>query len=605
MLFQSKNKKSNLGLTLIEVVIAIAIFLMIGVAIYNAYVGMFKMITGARVQLIATALANEQMEIIRNMPYQDVGLQDGVPAGALSRFQTLTRDGVSFSVRLSISDIDNPFDGQIGSTTYPDLAPNDYKLVEAEISCPTCQNLQPFTISTYVAPKNLENNSGNGALFVQVLDANGAPVTLADVNIVLASSTNPVNINERTNQSGFFQLVNTYPANLAYQIIVSKTGYSSERTYASGEAGIANPVKLNATVVAGQVTQLSFGIDRLANLELKTMTKTCTPIASVPITWQGTKLLGTNPNVLKVDQTLSTDAGGKLILNNIEWDTYRFSASLSGYALVGSLPLQSLNIAPASNNDIKIVLAPSTGRGLLVSVRDGASSLPLSDATVSISGPSPSQSLITNQGFWVQSDWSAGAGQTYWSALDKFATSDGNIDYASTTGQLSLVKTGATYVSSGYLESSIFDTGSATTSYIQLAISPSTQASTTGAGSVRLQLASSNDQATTTWNYTGPDGTDQTFYNATSTTINAVVNNNRYLRYKLYLQTADLNVSPTISDISLTYSSECLPFGQVFFDNLNNGTYTVTVSHDAYQDFGTTFNVNDTWQFLEIPLNAL
>lgn len=592
-------------MTLIEVVVAIAVFLIMATAIYDGYVSVFKMVTGSRVQLSAVALANEQLEIIRNMPYQDVGLIDGLPAGKLSRFQTITRDNIPFSVRLSIQDIDDPFDGQIGSTTAPDLAPNDYKLAEVEISCATCQNFKPFMVSTYVGPKNLENNTGNGALFVQVLDSSGKPVTVADVHIVLASSTAPVDITERTNQNGMFQLVNTYPANLAYQISVSKTGYSSDRTYALGEAGIANPVKPSVTVLAGQVTQISFVIDPVASLQVTTMTRTCTPVVSVSMGWQGTKLLGTNPDFLKVNQTLMTGSNGSLTLNSVESDTYRFTPNLSGYVLVGSLPLQSLSIAPSSSNQIKMVLAPANGQGLLVSVRDGATSLPLSNAIVQISGPEGDQSLITDQGFWVQSDWSGGPGQSLWSEVDRFDNSDGQLNYSSSTGQLKLASEAGIYASDGYLVSSAFDTGSATTSYIQLAVSPLTQVASTGPLSVRLQLASADDPATTTWNYSGPDGTADTYYTATTTAINAVVNNQRFLRYKLFLHTDDTSVSPTLYDLSFTYSSECLPFGQVYFDNLNNGAHTISVSHAGYQDTVASTTINGTWQFLEVPLLSL
>ena len=605
MLKPQSQSTANAGMTLIEVVIATAVFLVVATAIYDGYVSVFKMVTGARVQLSAVALANEQLEIIRNMPYQDVGLIGGLPAGKLSRFQTISRNNIPFSVRLSIRDIDDPFDGQIGSSTAPDLAPNDYKLAEVEISCAICQGFNPFAVSTYVSPKNLENNTGNGALFVQVLDSSGQPVVAADVHIVLASSTSPVDITERTNQSGMFQLVNTYPANIAYQITVSKTGYSSDRTYAPGEAGIANPVKPSATVVAGQVTQLSFVIDPVSSLQVKTMTRTCTSVPNVSTTWQGTKLLGTNPDLLKINQTLTTDGLGSLILSGVEPDTYRFTPNLAGYVLVGSLPLQSLLITPASSNQIKMVLAPANGQGLLVSVRDGATSLPLSNATVQISGPGGAQNLVTDQGFWVQSDWSGGPGQSLWSATDRFDNSDGNLNYSSTTGQLKLAGSAGNYASDAYLVSSAFDTGSATTSYIQLAVSPLTQVASTGPLAVRLQLASADDPATTTWNYSGPDGTVGTYYTATTTTVNSGINNHRYLRYKLFLHTDDPTVSPVLYDLSFTYSSECLPFGQVYFDSLLSGTYIVNISHAGYQDTQASSSVNGAWQFLEVPLMSL
>lgn len=594
------NKKNSFGYTLIEVIVAVAVFLVVATAVYDGYVSLLKMVTSTRLKTAAIALANENLEIIRNLPFESVGLIGGVPAGVLARFATSTRSGADFAVRLSVQDIDDPFDGQIGGSPN-DLAANDYKRVEVEITCSSCQNFTPFIASTYVAPKNLENNTGNGALFVQAIDANGQPVTEADVRIILASKN--IDILERTNLNGMFQLVNTYPADLSYKISVSKNGFSTDKTYEVGESGVANPVKPLATVQAGRATQLTFAIDRLANINLKTMDRYCGVVSSVPILWRGSKLIGTNPDIFKLDETISTNNSGLASLL-AEWDTYTFNPQLPGYALAGSLPLQSLAVAPGSDNQISMVLVPQVGRGLLVSVKDGATGLPVSDAEVRLVGLGIDVLQTTNRGFWAQSDWSGGDGQVLWSTVssNRFASSS-NIDISNPAGEIKLVKSGsADYVSSGWLQSSVFNTGSGATSYYQIGWLPLSQGATTGYGNVRLQLAVSDDPATTTWKFLGPDGTADTFYTATTTTISSALNNHQYIRYRLYLSTLDPLVTPVISDLSLTYGSECLPFGQVFFDSLNSGDYTVTVSKSGHQSVSTPTTVSSTWQSLEIPL---
>ena len=58
MLKPQSQSTTNVGMTLIEVVIATAVFLVVATAIYDGYVSVFKMVTGARVQLSAVALAN-------------------------------------------------------------------------------------------------------------------------------------------------------------------------------------------------------------------------------------------------------------------------------------------------------------------------------------------------------------------------------------------------------------------------------------------------------------------------------------------------------------------------------------------------------------------
>ncbi|KKS77397.1 MAG: hypothetical protein UV64_C0027G0004 [Parcubacteria group bacterium GW2011_GWC1_43_11b] len=603
-----KNRKSNgrnldvdFGYTLIEVLVAITVFLIISVAVYDGYVSLLRLVTNTKIKTMAIALANEQLEIARNLPYDSVGLVDGMPVGILPRFATSTRGGIDFSVRLSIQDIDDPFDGQIGSSTKNDLAPNDYKRVAVEISCVGCRDFQPFTATSLVAPTNLENNTGNGALFVQVIDANGQPVTEADVRITLASTTRSLDIQEKTDNQGMFKLVNTYPAILEYKIVVSKSGYSSERTYAPGENGLANPVLLHATVIAGTVTQTTLAIDRLANISLKTMDKYCGAIGNVPIVWQGSKLLATNPNVLKIDDDFNTDSSGLKNLLGVEWDTYSFSPQLSGYVLAGSLPLQSLAVAPGSDNDIKMILTPLSGQGLLVSVKDGVSNLPLADANVRLSGNGFDDTLVTNRGFWKQSDWSGGSGQDLWSNVSQYSASSGLAD-TNPAGEIKLAETLGVYNQTGWLESSIFNTGSASTTYYQIGWLPLNQPAGTGYGDILVQLAVSNDPATTTWDYFGPDGTSDSFYTATTTTVHANANNQQYIRYRLFFHTDDLSVTPSLSDFYITYGSECLPFGQVYFDGLATGNYTLDISKAGYQLLTNTITIDQSWQAKEIKL---
>jgi hypothetical protein len=435
-------------------------------------------------------------------------------------------------------------------------------------------------------------------LFIQVIDANGQPVTEADVSIVLASTTRSLNILEKTDKDGFFKLVNTYPANLEYKISASKDNYSLDKTYEVGESGIVNPVKSLGTVSAGRVTQMTFSIDRLANINLKTMNRYCQAVGNTPVLWKGSKLIGTNPDILKVNKTVSTNASG---LGSLlaEWDTYTFSPQLSNYALAGSLPLQSLSVLPGASSDISMVLVPKNGNGLLVSVKDGASSLPVSGAEVRLVGNSIDQTLVTNQGFWSQTDWSGGEGQVLWSVENQFASSS---DISISNGEIKLIKDGTNYRSSGWLESSVFNTGSNATSYYQIGWLPLNQPVSTGYGSVRLQLAVSNDPATTTWNFVGPDGTADTFYTATTTTVSSSLNNYQYIRYKLFFHTDDVLVTPVVTDLRLTYGSECLPFGQVFFESLPLGDYNITISKSGYQASSLPLTINSSWQPLEVSL---
>jgi hypothetical protein len=166
-----------------------------------------------------------------------------------------------------------------------------------------------------------------------------------------------------------------------------------------------------------------------------------------------------------------------------------------------------------------------------------------------------------NNQVFQQTDWSGGSGQTgpISNPGNKFDTSS-NINYSSTTGQITL----ATTTSAGELTSSILDTGvsggAGFNSFMWL-----------GTGTVRLQFAFSI-ASSGPWTYYGcTSGTplnclnsanwttsSSSLANLTATTSypfltsgTASPQNNRYLRYKVYLINS---TPPTINDIIINWS---------------------------------------------------
>ncbi len=80
----------------------LSIFVLVATALYQGYARVMQVVRLARAKTLATALASEQLEIIRNMPYSDVGLQGGIPVGRLLRSKILVRDGVTFYATTTI-----------------------------------------------------------------------------------------------------------------------------------------------------------------------------------------------------------------------------------------------------------------------------------------------------------------------------------------------------------------------------------------------------------------------------------------------------------------------------------------------------------------------
>lgn len=593
MILPYQEKK---GFTLIEVLVGIAIFSLMSFSIYQAFISSIRLTQLARQMTAAAALASEQFEIIHNLPYADVGLVSGVPTGKLAATKSVIRDNANFLVETTVRNIDDPFDGILGGTPN-DTSPADYKLVELKVSLPGNQKFQPLSFTEYIAPKNLENSSTNGALFVRVFDSNGKPIPEASVHLENNSSVPAIILDDTTNKDGLLQVVDVPPGITAYEITVSKNGYSQDKTYAAGVS--PSPIMPHATVLAQQVTQASFAIDKTSSLEVESVTETCTPVGNINFHLQGSKLVGTAPDVLKYQNDFSTDGAGKKSVTGLEWDSYDLDMTDSAYDLVGSISMIPFNLAADSVQDMRIVVAPKDPRALLVGVEQAGTLLPLSGVTVKMKKGTSTIELTTGRGFLRQTDWSGGPGQANFTAPDKYFSGDGNLDTFNPAGEIKLREVFSLYVASGTLISSAFDTGSVSNFY-QLLFSPTDQPLSAGTSSVKLQIATNNDNAT--WNFLGPDGTANTFYTATSTNVNAAHNGDRYLRYKISLETASSTFTPNVAEVNFTFSSLCVPPGQVLFSGLESGSYSLTASKAGFKEYSENINISSDSQQLEITM---
>jgi hypothetical protein len=237
------------------------------------------------------------------------------------------------------------------------------------------------------------------------------------------------------------------------------------------------------------------------------------------------------------------------------------------------------------------VLVPHTANSLLVSVRDAGTKLPLSDATVQLTADGYDESAVTGLGYSRQTDWSGGGGQNIFVDESRYWTDDGGLIINNPDGDIKLKKIGNSYVGSGWLESSTFDLGQGV-DFKNIIIEPLSQPAQTGLNSVRFQVAASNSSTPATWSFIGPDGTAATYYTSASTTMASQHDGKRYLRYRLYLSTADTKYTPQFSEVAFTYTNSCTPPGQSFFNALSVGTYTLSVLRSGYASSTDTIDIN-------------
>jgi len=600
---REKITATKTGFSLVGTIVAVSLFALIGGAAYGGYAKVLEGVQVLKIKSAATNLANEQIEIVRNLPYIDVGIVDGLPLGKIPRDQSLTREGVTFNVNTSVRDIDDPFDGTIGGDPN-DLSPADYKLVEFHLTCDNCRFNEDLKYYARVSPLNLETQGNNGALFVQVIDANGQPLQGANINIFNDQGTTTIDIDETTNNDGMFQIVDAPTGTEAYRITVTKgENYSTDRTYTSGAAENPAPHKPHANVVSGEVTQISFAIDETSDLEIYTRKNTCERIPFVDFNFKGSKTIGVD--VHKHDFNEQTGSQGNLSLPDIEWDSYEFTITDSGWDLLGASPLLPLEINPGSNQAIELILTGKEPNALQVVIVDSENDLPITDAQVTLTGSSGSTELETGRGFLIQTDWSGGSAQENFTDNEtRYFSNDGGIDDDNPAGDIKLNTIGSDYVSSGILESSTFDTGT-TTNYGNIFWNPVDQPTESGEDSLKFQIATNIEiTATTTWDFFGPDGASGTYYTSPGEAVDGGHNGDRYLRYKAYLDTDSATNTPSLSNFSFTFQSECTPPGQVLFTDLVSDSYDISVSADGYEDFSIDgVIVNQDWQTYSVSLS--
>ena len=196
---------------MIETLIAIGIFTIVGTAIYFSYSNILDIVLKTKLRSAMVTIIESEIEIVRNIPYPDVGVQGGAPSGNLNPQKVIIYGGAKFNVKTTVRNIDDQFDGMVGGSPN-DLIPADYKLIEIEVSCVVSCPIAPIRMTTTTAPKNLERATKNGSLFIKVFDASGQPVSGANVSIINNLTNPPININDTTNTSGRLDFVEISPS---------------------------------------------------------------------------------------------------------------------------------------------------------------------------------------------------------------------------------------------------------------------------------------------------------------------------------------------------------------------------------------------------------
>jgi hypothetical protein len=344
------------------------------------------------------------------------------------------------------------------------------------------------------------------------------------------------------------------------------------------------------TVAEEQLSFATFSIDQTSSLDLTVVDALCAPVPNVDLLMTGAKLIGTVPDVPKYSSAHTSGGDGLLSLSGLEWDTYSLAPTDASYAIAGTSLSSPVTLNPNDSSSLTWVVVQKDAVALLVTVLDDTG-IPLNDATVRLSSGSYDLTMISGYYPWLQDDWSGGQ-----------YTNVSGITTAS-SGILTLQDSGGPYATGSYawLESQTVNFGAAAT-FSSLDWTPVSQPSQTGSRSIRFQVAGNNDQET--WTYIGPDGTPDSYFTSSGSSMPGSLSGNRYLRYRVEMRTLDGDYTPSLDTVSFQYRSACLPDGATYFHGLSAGTYNVSVTGTAFQDYSATdIPVLADWQEHPVTLS--
>lgn len=241
--------------------------LVVFVGIAAAFQLTVEVVSNSKARAGAIALANQRMEYLKSLSYGSVGVVGGIPSGIVPQLETTTLNGVQYTRRTLVYYSDDPADGAGASDTNSIIA--DYKTIRVEISWRAKNNSErSIQVVGRMSPSGIETAVPGGTLTINVVDASGLPMPNAQVDITNPSTTPAVSIRTYTNESGSISFIGA-PAASNYQILVSRTGYSSAQTYPIS-ASNPNPNPRHLTVVNNQTTSYAFAIDLLSSKQIQT-----------------------------------------------------------------------------------------------------------------------------------------------------------------------------------------------------------------------------------------------------------------------------------------------------------------------------------------------
>lgn len=216
------------GISLIEVVFAMTLFLIVAAGVGALLTSAIASHGLARERTLAQQLAQQQIEEIRGLPYDDVGTTSGNPPGVVAPSQPIAVTGLAGTLTTQIRYVNDPTPNSYSATAH-------YKRVIVTVLRGR-DSKQLIRAVTFIAPPNGAPFGGitNAAINVEVTDeGNNTPIEDATVDLATGPSAPRSDVTEDDGIVSFSGLTAnpaTGPQSY-YDVTASALGYTTLREY--------------------------------------------------------------------------------------------------------------------------------------------------------------------------------------------------------------------------------------------------------------------------------------------------------------------------------------------------------------------------------------
>lgn len=340
------------GFTVLEFVYASGILLVVAIGVIGAIAFTTQNAASSAVRVDALNLANQRIEQVRNMPYDNIGTVDdlgnpGEPPGSILTSETVDS-------RFTVQTV-------VGWARDPDTHRALYKTVRITVGWDEGTG-GSVSVSSNVFGKSALVNTGD--LAITVLDRDtGDSVNAARVTITPASGSARTVYSTESGEAFF-----GYLPTGSWAVAVTKAGYIFD--------SLTLP---SATVTADLLTSVVAHVQRPSALRVRVTDSGGAVVDNVTVA-----LIRSGTTV----RTESTGADGMAVFGDLLVGTYQLHASASGRAPVDTV----VNVAQGGQT-YEVDLTMAQRAGLVVSVADSSGNA-LSGAAVRVTGPSPSTADI-------------------------------------------------------------------------------------------------------------------------------------------------------------------------------------------------------------------